>query len=92
MGSPWMRTTYGIAKLVSFAGLAVTHALGAFASRGAVPGALVATARTAFLATSWISVVLCLVRGVPVILEALPSVSQEGDAEGAGDRVRPQSG
>ena len=79
VGSPWMRTPYALTKMVSFAGLALAHALSAYAEGGMVGTAIVDLATTVFGITSWLSVGLCLVRGIPVILEALPSIS-DGDS------------
>ncbi len=74
VASPVMRTTYGVSKLISFAGLAFTHALSAYVARGSASASALQTSLLIFQITSWISVALCLVRGVPVILEALPSL------------------
>lgn len=71
VGSPWMRTSYALAKMISFAGLAVAHALAAYAVKGTVHSETVQWVQLAFVVTSWISVTFCLVRGVPVIIEAL---------------------
>jgi len=76
VGSPWMRSTYGISKAVSFTGLALTNALYTLAKTG---GAAVATARTShtlFTVTSWIALALCLLRGIPVVVEALKYLRQ----------------
>lgn len=75
VGSPAMRSTYGAAKLVSFAGLALTHTLSAYANQGSVPFGVVNVSLLVFTITSWIATVLCLVRGVPVIVEALPALT-----------------
>ena len=72
VASPAMRTSYALIKLISFAGLAATHALAGFASSGAVSQTLVDAARALFNITSWVAVAQCLVRGVPVVAEALP--------------------
>jgi len=72
MGSPFMRSGYAIAKLSAFVGLAITHALGA--QSGAVSPQTVDGYRLAFNVVSWIAVAYCLVRGTPVIVEAIPSL------------------
>lgn len=83
VGSPWMRTSYALAKMLSFAGLAVAHALAAYAARGAVTAEAAHVVRLVFVVTSWISVAFCLVRGSPVIVEALtPSSASERGAKG----------
>ncbi len=71
VGSPWMRSTYGVSKLISFAGLAIAHTLAAYAVRGVVSENLVRLTLTIFNITTWISVTFCLVRGLPVIIEHL---------------------
>ena len=71
VASPAMRSTYGAVKLISFAGLALTHALGAYAEVGKASMGSAQLAGTIFAVTSWISVAFCLVRGIPVVLEAL---------------------
>jgi CDP-diacylglycerol---glycerol-3-phosphate 3-phosphatidyltransferase len=73
VGSPVMRSSYGVVKLVSFAGLALTHALAAYAVQGSVGPGVVQTSLVVFNITSWLAVLLCLVRGVPVVVEALPA-------------------
>lgn len=72
VGSHLMRSCYGVSKLVSFAGLALTHTLAAYAARGGVDVGLVRLSSLVFGITSWISVGFCLARGLPVIIEALP--------------------
>lgn len=72
VGSPAMRSTYGVAKMLSFTGLALTHSLSACASRGAVRSSVVETVHLVFTVTTWVAVGFCLARGAPVIVEALP--------------------
>lgn len=59
-----MRAAYGIVKAVAFVLLAATLALQAMSSPWTDPVWLVASV------ASWISLVLCIVRGVPVLFEA----------------------
>lgn len=80
VGSPWMRSTYGISKAVSFAGLALTHALTTMATAGSVPSGWAATSHTIFTITSWVALTLCLLRGAPVVIEAF-SWLREMDAK-----------
>jgi phosphatidylglycerophosphate synthase len=70
MGSPIMRTSYGLTKLVSFTGLTLTHALAAHTARSTVSPASLQLSATIFNITSWIAVAFCLARGLPVIIEA----------------------
>jgi len=76
VGSPFMRTSYAVSKLLSFAGLALTNALAAYEAQGSVSAAQVQISLTAANILAWISVLFCLVRGLPVILEALPAAIQ----------------
>lgn len=77
VGSPWMRTSYSIAKFSAFVLLALGHA---FRSAGYVTWTpILAAARV----ISWIALVLCLVRGIPVLLEA-PTLLQEPADPSAG--------
>jgi CDP-diacylglycerol--glycerol-3-phosphate 3-phosphatidyltransferase len=71
VGSSAMRSSYGVIKLISFVGLAVTNALVAYAANGAIAPGTARVSNTIFAITSWISVVFCLARGIPVIVEAL---------------------
>lgn len=81
VASSFMRGTYGVSKLVSFAGLAMTHALYAFALREAISTELVDKISIVFNITSWIAVIFCLARGLPVVVEAIPTL-----ADGQGER------
>lgn len=70
VGSRWMRSTYGISKIVSFCGLAAGIALAAYPQ-----GSRAFQSSTAILqifnVTSWVAVALCVIRGAPVIFGAL---------------------
>ena len=84
VGSPTMRTSYAVFKLVSFAGLALSHALAGYAARGAVGLEAVRSSALVFNVTTWLSVAFCLVRGLPVIAEALlPAEKPEGPVGGS---------
>lgn len=72
VGSPYMRTPYGVVKLLAFAGLALTHALSAYHSAGQVSGKTVQQLGLVSNVVSWVAVAFCLARGLPVIVEALP--------------------
>jgi len=76
VGSSAMRSSYGVIKLISFVGLAVTHALIAYAANGAIAPGTARVSNTIFGITSWISVVFCLARGIPVIVEALLALKE----------------
>jgi CDP-diacylglycerol--glycerol-3-phosphate 3-phosphatidyltransferase len=63
VGSAWMRTGYAAGKIVTFCGLALVHAGADFA-----PAArLLAPLRV----TAWLTVGLCVLRGLPVIIGSL---------------------
>jgi phosphatidylglycerophosphate synthase len=61
VGSAWMRIGYSVGKTVTFCGLAVAHALSGQLT------ALVAILRV----SAWLTVGLCLLRGMPVIVDSL---------------------
>ena len=84
MGSPFMRSGYAIAKLVAFVGLAITNALALQAD--VVAPQTVATCRLAFNVVSWIAVAYCLVRGAPVIIEAIPALLTSPPPAASSDR------
>jgi phosphatidylglycerophosphate synthase len=70
VASSWMRTGYSASKIVTFCGLALAHAL------FGLPGAgILAEAEGAFIGTlrltAWLTVVLCVARGLPVISGSL---------------------
>jgi CDP-diacylglycerol--glycerol-3-phosphate 3-phosphatidyltransferase len=70
VASPWMRTGYSSVKVCSFCGLALAHACLGFPVESGVRGlgpALLAAAS----ALAWITVLFCVVRGVPVIVEGV---------------------
>lgn len=72
VGSPFMRTSYAVSKLLAFTGLGLTNGLQAFAARGFVSGEIAGTCLWVANVFAWISVAFCLARGVPVIVEAFP--------------------
>lgn len=74
VATPLMRSSYGIVKLISFAGLALVHALNAYVAQGSVSLQTVNHTHLLFSVTSWIAVALCLARGIPVIVEAIPKL------------------
>ena len=70
VGSSVMRTAYAVAKMATFCGLAVVRACADFPPEsvpGRAAGPLLAVLRPA----AWLTVVLCVVRGLPVIVGAL---------------------
>ncbi|MGQ9560719.1 MAG: CDP-alcohol phosphatidyltransferase family protein [Candidatus Oleimicrobiaceae bacterium] len=85
--SPWMRTSYAVLKGFTFGWMLSLSVLGEVASRGH-PG--LANAVTAGLAVGyWAAVataVMCLVRGIPVIVEGTVLIRQK-ERESAEGRV-----
>ncbi len=69
VGSPWLRAPYALVKALAFALLALTHALQTMGTP-AVGWNIAAQSAT------WLAFALCLVRGIPVIVEA-PRVLME---------------
>lgn len=68
VGSPWMRTSYAVIKLAAFAGLAATMV--AIDYRGA-GSALAQSMQLVFGILSWVAVLLCVLRGAPVLIEVI---------------------
>lgn len=68
--SRWMRSSYGVAKIISFCGLTLGIALSSFPkSTGAFETSSIII--SIFQFTAWIAVALCVIRGSPVILGAV---------------------
>ena len=63
VASSWTRSGYGLSKALTFGTLALDHALGAAGTVGELAW-LTATGQ----ALAWVTVALCLLRGVPVII------------------------
>ncbi len=69
VASPWMRTSYSVTKITAFCGLTLALALSGYAAGSAAQRAS-AVLLEVFRAVAWAATVLCLVRGLPVILGA----------------------
>jgi phosphatidylglycerophosphate synthase len=70
VASSWMRTGYSASKIITFCGLALAHALSglpAASSLAEAEGPFIGTLRL----TAWLTVVLCVARGLPVISGSL---------------------
>jgi CDP-diacylglycerol--glycerol-3-phosphate 3-phosphatidyltransferase len=70
VASNWMRTSYSIAKITAFLGLAAAEALGGFdpaTSMAEVAAPVLGVAQV----IAWLAVVLCVLRGLPVIIGGL---------------------
>jgi CDP-diacylglycerol--glycerol-3-phosphate 3-phosphatidyltransferase len=76
VASPWARTGYAAAKVAAFCGLALTRAFVDLPAgsgwRAAAPPLLVASK-----AVAWLAVLLCLLRGLPVVTEGLQRLRRE---------------
>jgi phosphatidylglycerophosphate synthase len=70
VASPWMRTGYSSAKVCSFCGLALAHAWLGFPADSGFRGMATALLSAAN-AAAWVTVLFCVVRGVPVVAEGL---------------------
>jgi CDP-diacylglycerol--glycerol-3-phosphate 3-phosphatidyltransferase len=77
VGSPWMRSSYGIAKALAFTLLALTATLQLYAASGAVLAQTAQTTHTVALVLSWIATAFCIVRGLPVIIESFARLAQK---------------
>lgn len=66
VASSWTRSAYGFSKVIAFGGLALLNAF------GTVPaGSLEAHQNLVVQVAVWICVSLCIVRGLPVVLEGI---------------------
>jgi CDP-diacylglycerol--glycerol-3-phosphate 3-phosphatidyltransferase len=73
--SPWLRTPFAVAKAVAFFFLALTHGLAAAGSPA------LATVNVVAQVCAWVALLLCLLRGIPVLIEA-PRVLREEPHQG----------
>ena len=71
--SPMMRTGYAMAKCIAFTGLALAHALYAYAQQGAISMRIAESIHSIAWAVAWLATAFCIVRGLPVIIEQLPA-------------------
>ena len=70
VGSSWMRTGYSIAKVTTFCGLGLARAFSGFPMETTLGGAA-APMMAVLRVIAWLTVVLCVVRGLPVIMGSL---------------------
>ena len=71
VGSSWMRNAYAVAKILTICGMALVQAWANFpheSIRGRAAASLLVTLRTA----AWVTVALCVLRGLPVIVGSVP--------------------
>jgi CDP-diacylglycerol---glycerol-3-phosphate 3-phosphatidyltransferase len=68
VSSGWMRTGYAVTKVAAFCGLAVAQAFAGYPP-SSLPRDLAAGLLAAGNLLAWSAVLVCLVRGVPVIVE-----------------------
>jgi len=71
VASPVMRSGYGISKALAFCTLTLELALGSLPA-GSLTVNWTPLVRLVGLALSWLAVILCLVRGMPVLIEVAP--------------------
>jgi phosphatidylglycerophosphate synthase len=67
VGSSWMRTGYAAGKVVTFCGLALAHAFAGFAAETTLHSAAAPLAG-ALQAVAWLTVGICVLRGLPVLV------------------------
>jgi len=73
VGSSWMRTGYSVTKVTAFCGLALAEALSGFPA-GATLGISVAPMLGMLHVVVWSAVILCVSRGLPVLIAGIPRV------------------
>jgi len=69
--SPWLRSSFAVAKAVAFSSLALTHGLAAAGSPA------LATVNVIAQVSAWLALALCLLRGIPVLVEAPHTLREE---------------
>ncbi len=72
--SPWLRTPYGVTKAAAFCLLALYHGL----ALSATPGSGAAVVGLAAQVATWSAFALCLVRGLPVLIEGTRTLIETG--------------
>ncbi|MEP6687896.1 MAG: CDP-alcohol phosphatidyltransferase family protein [Gemmatimonadales bacterium] len=87
VGSSWMRTGYAAGKLVTFCGLALVQA-GADFPPATLPGRLAVLLLEPLRLAAWLTVALCLLRGLPVIIGSLRRYWRRAALVDAPDRAR----
>jgi phosphatidylglycerophosphate synthase len=70
IASPWMRTGYSVSKVTTFCGLALAQAFSGFPVQSSMAGA-VGPMMSILRVAAWLTVVLCVLRGLPVIIGSL---------------------
>lgn len=70
VSSTWMRTGYSVAKVTTFCGLALLQALSGV-SPEAVPIGAAVPMLAGLRTIAWLTVILCILRGLPVIVGSL---------------------
>jgi phosphatidylglycerophosphate synthase len=85
VGSSWMRTGYAVGKITTFCGLALVQACAGFPPETTL-GRLAAPLLDPLRVGAWITVALCVLRGLPVLVGSLRRYwgrSSQLDASGA---------
>ena len=70
VGSSWMRTGYSAGKITTFCGLALAQAFAGFPA-GTIPNHAVAPMMAVLQLVAWLTVSICVLRGLPVIIGGL---------------------
>ena len=76
VASPPMRTVYGVSKGIAFCCLAITHALRLYPG-GSAQASLAHSFWLFSNVITWVAVVLCVVRAIPVLVEAPGSIRHQ---------------
>jgi hypothetical protein len=70
VGSAWMRTGYAAGKIVTFSGLALVQACAGFPPESSL-GRLAAALQEPLRVAAWLTVAVCVLRGLPVVIGSL---------------------
>jgi phosphatidylglycerophosphate synthase len=71
VGSSWMRTGYSVTKVTAFCGLALVEALSGLPAQSTM-GMSVGPMLGALHVVAWSAVILCVFRGLPVLIAGIP--------------------
>jgi phosphatidylglycerophosphate synthase len=70
VGSSWMRIGYSVSKVTTFCGLALAHAFSGLPTETTL-GGVAAPMMAGLRAIAWLTVIICVLRGMPVIIGSL---------------------
>jgi len=82
VGSKIMRSSYGVAKALAFALLALVSSLQLYVAQGTIAESVYLTWHEAALVLAWLATAFCIVRGLPVMIESFSALLEESSTSG----------